>query len=302
MKPSLALRLLITVLALASLSVRAAESNALSYADLMKALDARLQYKTGTVTLPGGMATLNLPPSFRYLSPDDADFVLTKLWGNPPGPKTLGMIFPTDLSPASSNAWGVVITFSDDGYIKDADADSIDYQKLLTKMQKAVADANAARSKAGFGEVQLVGWAKPPHYDKQAHKMYWAKELKFSEAPINTLNYNIRVLGRRGVLNLNAVSSMTALADIEASAPEIVGLVNFTDGNRYADFNKSTDKVAAYGLAALVAGGIAAKAGLFKVLLAGLVAAKKLVIIAVIAVAAFLKKIFSREKNPPAAT
>jgi uncharacterized membrane-anchored protein len=264
----------------------------MSEAEFQAKVDAKLHFQTGEVTLPGQIAKLILSDGFRYLPPKDADFVLTKLWGNPPGQPTLGMIFPSDKSPASSNTWGIIITYSDDGYIKDSDADSINYDKLLKQMQKGAKEANEERAKQGFGTVELVGWATRPHYDKQTHKMYWAKELKFSGSPANTLNYNIRVLGRGGVLNLNVVAGMDALPQIEASAPEIVGLVNFTDGNRYADFNKSTDKVAAYGLAALVAGGFAAKAGFFKVLLAGLLAAKKFVIIGVIALVVVLKKLF----------
>jgi len=137
-------------------------------------------------------------------------------------------------------------------------------------MQQATKTANEARAKQGSPAVELVGWASRPRYDKQTHKMYWAKELKFSDSKSNTLNYSIRVLGRAGVLNLNVVASMDALSRIEANAPEIVGLVNFTEGNRYADFKQGADKVAAYGLAALIAGGIAAKAGLFKVILVAL--------------------------------
>ena len=284
--------LLLSLLAAASLC--AAENAPMSEAELVKKVDARLHYQDGEVALPGGVAKLNLPATFRYLGPSDADFVLVKVWGNPPGARTLGMIVPQGMSPAQSNSWAVVITYDEDGYIKDSDADSINYDKLLKQMQKATTQANKERAKEGFDTVELVGWATPPHYDKEAKKMFWAKELKFSDSPINTLNYNIRVLGRRGVLNLNAVASMEALKTIEASAPEIVSLANFTEGNRYADFNKSTDKIAAYGLAALVAGGIAAKAGLFKVILAALLAAKKFVIIALVAVAALLKRIFSR--------
>ena len=50
--------------------------------------------------------------------------------------------------------------------------------------------------------------------------------------------------------------------------PKLLSMVSFADGHRYADFNENTDPVAAYGLAALVAGGVAAKAGLFKGLIA----------------------------------
>jgi uncharacterized membrane-anchored protein len=295
---SLPLPLFGFIFLLAGIVGRCADAPALSEAEVLKLVNDRLHYQTGEVTLPGGLAKLSLPESFRYLPPADSEFVLTKLWGNPPGRKTQGMIFPTGMSPASKGSWGIVITYSDDGYIKDSDADSINYDKMLKDMQQRVKEANEERAKKGFPTAELVGWAARPRYDKQAHKMYWAKELKFSDSEANTLNYNIRVLGRAGVLNLNVVASMDALSRVEASAPEIVGLVNFTEGNRYADFNKSTDKMAAYGLGALVAGGIAAKAGLFKVILVGLLAAKKFVILAVIALVAMCRKIFSRKSSP----
>jgi uncharacterized membrane-anchored protein len=285
-------------LLLVSTLLHAAQPTAEQEAEFAKKLESRLKFKTGEIVLPGGLAKLHLPPEFHYLDPKDADFVLTKLWGNPPGSETLGMIFPTNSSPVAEDGWGIVITYSDDGYIKDADADSINYDKLMKDMQKGAAADNKEREKQGFGAVELVGWAARPHYDKATHKMYWAKELKFSGSPENTLNYNIRVLGRGGVLNLNAVAKMGALPMIEKATPEIVGLVDFIEGNRYADFNASTDKVAAYGLAALVAGGLAAKAGFFKVLIAALIAGKKFVIIGVIALVAILKKfVFGRGRT-----
>jgi uncharacterized membrane-anchored protein len=280
-------------LGLSMVAAHCADTTPVPEAGSQKDIKSRLHFQTGEVMLPGGMAKLSLPEDFRYLPPNDADYVLTKLWGNPPGGKTLGMIFPSDRSPAEEDNWAIVITYSDDGYIKDSDADSINYDKLLKQMQQGAKEVNAERTKQGFATVELIGWAASPRYDKQAHKMYWAKELKFSDSKANTLNYNIRVLGRAGVLNLNAVASMQALPRIEASAPQIVGLVNFTEGNRYADFNHHTDKVAAYGLAALVAGGIAAKAGFFKLILVALIAAKKFVVIGVIALVTMCKKLFS---------
>jgi uncharacterized membrane-anchored protein len=79
----------------------------------------------------------------------------------------------------------------------------------------------------------------------------------------------------------------------------VITFVEFNEGHRYADFIPGTDKVAEYGIAALIAGGIAAKAGLFKVLLGVLIAAKKLVIVAVVAIAAFLRKLFGRKSEGP---
>ena len=109
----------------------------------------------------------------------------------------------------------------------------------------------------------------------------------------HTLNYNIRVLGRRGVLVLNAVANMGQLAAIRTETREILAAVDFNEGHRYSDYQAGTDKAATYGIAGLIAGATAAKAGFFKVLLAGLLAAKKGVAVGLIAVFAFLKRFFS---------
>ena len=113
----------------------------------------------------------------------------------------------------------------------------------------------------GYPSIALIGWAAPPRYDSVEKKMYWAKELQFGDSPERTLNYNIRILGRRGYLVLNAVGTMDQLAAVEKLAPSVLASVNFQDGHRYADFSPKTDKIATYGLAGLVAGGVLAKAG-----------------------------------------
>ncbi len=261
--------------------------------ELSKLLE-NMKPEKGNITLPGGLAKINLPPQFLYLNPADAETLLTKIWNNPASGGTLGMIVPSGFNPFADDSWAVIITYADDGYVKDDDASTIDYDKLLAEMKSGVAAANQEREKQGFPPIELIGWAAPPRYDAAAHKMYWAKEIKFGDEKEHTLNYNIRILGRSGVLVLNAVGGLPQLKEIEAATPQILAMVNFQDGHRYADFNPSTDKVAAYGLAALVAGGIAAKAGLFKVLWVGLLAFKKLIIVAAVAVAGFFKKMWAK--------
>ena len=264
-----------------------------------------LKFQTGNISLKNGLAMLNVPEEhFKYLNPADAKKLLT-LFGNPPS-ENLGVIFPaaTDLL-GEGNNWFVVLQFEEDGYVKDDDADKINYTDLLKQMQDGAREANAERTKEGYSGIEIIGWAAPPRYDKATHKLYWAKEISFEGEPEHTLNYNIRMLGRRGVLVANAVASMGKLAEIEAAAPQILAMVDFNEGHRYTDFNSSTDKTAAYGIAALVAGGIAAKAGLFKGLWIALLAAKKFVIIGLIAVASFAKKLWAKatgrkEQDPQA--
>jgi uncharacterized membrane-anchored protein len=268
-------------------------------------LAKNLHYQQGQIKIQDGLATLNVPTNFYYLDPQDAKTVLVKFWGNPPSmvDKTLGLLMPSDKNPLKSGCWVVTMSYVNDGYVKDTDASKINYDDLLKQMQKGTEENNKARQEKGYPTVQLIGWASPPHYDAATHKLYWAKEVKFEDQDENELNYDIRILGRRGVLVLTAVSRMSQLPEIENQTPAILGMVDFNQGNRYADFDPKIDKVATYGIAALVAGGIAAKlglfSGLFKLVLAFLVAAKKLVIICVVAIAAFFKKLFGRNKTSP---
>jgi uncharacterized membrane-anchored protein len=259
---------------------------------------ADLKYQSGEIPLDGGLATLRLPENLRYLSGKDAETVLVKIWGNPPSEeKVLGMLLPAGKSPATAGTWGVIIQYEESGYVKDDDAAKINYTDLLKKMQDDARKANEAREKNGYPSIELVGWATPPRYDAQAKKLYWAKELKFGGDPDNTLNYNIRILGRRGVLVLNAVASISQLPEIEQTTPAILGAVDFQEGHRYVDFNPATDKVATYGLAALIAGGVLAKTGFFKVIIAAILAGKKFVIIGAAAIFAAVRKLFGRKNE-----
>lgn len=108
--------------------------------------------------------------------------------------------------------------------------------------------------------------------------MHWAKNLHFGDEENNTLNYDVRVLGRKGVLSLNAVASMNELPLVQQNIDKVLAMAEFTDGNRYADFSESNgDKIAAYGIGGLVAGKILLKVGFFakflKIIVAGVMAA-----------------------------
>jgi uncharacterized membrane-anchored protein len=251
-----------------------------------------LHFQQGEILLPKKIATLKLPAGFRYLPPADAERVLVDAWGNPPGYESLGMIFPADRSPLDENSWGVIITYDEDGHVKDDDALSIKYDEILADMKAQTQENNEQRKKDGYPAMTLVGWAEPPSYDSATHKFYWAKELSVEGSKANTLNYNIRVLGRKGVLVLNAIANMNQVSEIRAQMPTVVAATEFTSGNRYADFDSSTDKVAEYGLAALLAGGVAAKLGLFGKLFALLLAFKKLIVVGVLALFSMISRIF----------
>jgi len=276
------------------------DTNALAELTQLANIAKNLKYQHGTIDLKNGLAKLTLPEEFSFLGPDDAETVLVKIWHNPPSEqKPLGLLIPTGMTPLSDGAWVVTIDYSEDGYVKDDDAKKINYNDLLKTMQKAVQDDNKERQQQGYPGLTLVGWAEPPRYDAATHKLYWAKELKVEGETDNTLNYSIRMLGRKGVLELNAVADMAQLAEIDKQTPTILGMVDFNDGSRYTDFDPKVDKVATYGIAALVAGGIAAKLGLFKLLWVGILAAKKFIIIGLVAVGAWFKRMFGGKSKTP---
>jgi uncharacterized membrane-anchored protein len=252
-----------------------------------------LKLQRGEVVLPGGQAKLKVPESFGYLDPQQTEMVITQVWGNPKGSGTLGMLVPSDVHPGEDAGWGVVITYSDEGHVDDEDAKDIDYGELLKDMQEDATAANEERVKAGFESYQLVGWAEPPHYDPSTRKLYWAKELAFGEGP-HTLNYSIRALGNEGVLELNAVGGMELLPRVKEDMQQVLTFVEFQPGHRYEDFDPSTGRMAAYGIGGLIAGKVAAKAGLFKVLAVVFAKFGKFVIIGLGAVAAALLKLFKR--------
>lgn len=270
-------------------------------ADPRQALVDSLVARDGTIDLPGGQARVAIAEGFAFLDAADTKKLLTEIWGNPPqvSEGVLGAIIPRGVSVIADESWAAIITYSNDGHVADEDANAIDYDELLAEMQKETAAGSEERVKAGYEAISLVGWAQKPSYDAAGHKLHWAKHLQFGK-DVHTLNYAIRALGRTGVLEVNVVADMRQLADVNAKVPTLLSMVSFNDGHRYADFQEG-DPVAAYGIAALVAGGIAAKAGLFKGLLAILAASWKFIAIGVVALGGLFWRLFSgRSKDPQA--
>jgi uncharacterized membrane-anchored protein len=258
-----------------------------------------LHPQTGDVAVPGAGATLHLGTKYYFLGADDAKRVLTEAWGNPPGEVSdvLGLVMPAG-SNVFDNIWGAVITFKDSGYVTDDDANSADYDKILTDMRSGEADNNAERVKAGYKAMHLVGWAQPPSYDKANHSLIWARDLKIDGSPVDTLNYDVRVLGRKGVLSMNMLWDMGHLDAVHSAAQEFGKTATFATGQTYADYNSSTDKSAGYGLAGLVAGGVAIvaakKLGLLAILLPFLKKGFILLLVAFAAAWRWVKRLFGR--------
>jgi uncharacterized membrane-anchored protein len=258
-------------------------------------IENSFSYEHGTIQLRNGIGKIVIPPGFKYLNAAQSEKVLVDYWGNPKeADMTMGMILPEDQSVMAESGYVFNVEYNEIGFVKDDDADDINYDDLLKDLQKETEEANAERLKEGYDAITFVGWAAKPFYDKDRKILHWARELKFgSNRKVNTLNYNVRILGRKGVLVLNAIATMQELAAVQRDVPKVLNIVQFSDGFRYKDFDSSIDNVAAWTIGGLVAGKILAKIGFFALFLKFW----KLIALAVVAFFSTLWKKIRRKKD-----
>jgi uncharacterized membrane-anchored protein len=229
----------------------------------------------------------------------DAEYVLFDLWGNPRRDDILGLLVKEDYSLMDYKAWAFVLSYENSGYVKDEDADKLDYDKMMEETHESEPEVNKERAKEGYPSIHVIGWATKPYYDKTNNILHWAKSMKFSDGEDTTLNYDVRILGRKGILSLNAVGTIDQLKDIQTHVPEIIHVAKFKDGSKYADFDPKIDKVAAYTIGGLVAGKLLAKVGVLALILKNI----KLIAIGIMALfgsfGSKIKAFFSKKKEEP---
>lgn len=200
------------------------------------------------ITVPKGSGFLGSPGTRRFL----------ELQGN------LGSDNAYTFAPGNIS-WFAVFSFDPSGYV--ADDEKIDPDALLEILKKSNVDSNEERKRRGVQTLVLEDWYIVPHYDVQTKRLEWGTKLREPSGGI-TVNYAIRLLGRSGVMSAVLVSDPTSLdQDIRSFKAALAGF-NFNAGQKYSEF-RTGDKVAEYGLAALIVGGAAAvavKSGAFKAL------------------------------------
>lgn len=242
----------------------------------------------------GSRAQIKVPEGYKFLNSHDAQTLLT-LFGNPQNPSILGLVQPAAES-EDVDSWFIVFQFEDIGYIKDADKEKIDAHELLSSFRAGIEEGNKQRRMMGGSELREMDWSDQPFYDPQTNNLTWGLRLKFDEG--DSINYDIRMLGRAGVMSATLVGSPETYQAAVGPTKHLLSGFEFKEGSKYADW-KPGDKVAAVGLTALIGGGslaIAAKTGLLAKL--GLILAKmgKAVIIVIFAIGAgvvgLFKKIF----------
>ncbi len=247
----------------------------------------------GPATVPiGDFASLKLPAHFGYVGKDALAKYYEVTHNNLSGNEVGVMLSPDD-------SWELFFDYNAVGYIKDDEKDKLDAPKLLTTMTFNQEEANAARKDKGWSTMKILGWANPPHYDEKTHNLKWAINLNSSADNFKStfINESIRLLGRGGVMEVTLVSGNDSFKSDEAASDALLASsFEYTAGQKYSEF-RSGDKIAEYGLGALVLGGagvLAAKAGLFAKLGVFLASAWKLVVVAIVALGGFFKKMWKK--------
>ncbi|MFD2554431.1 DUF2167 domain-containing protein [Sphingobacterium tabacisoli] len=259
----------------------------------IKEIEQSLKYQTGTIKLKEGHGTLIVPKGFHFLDKEQSSYVLSDLWGNPEDNSIIGMLFPTNIGVLDDHSWGFTISYDPMGYVNDNDANTINYDDLLASNKKDILAENQERLGAGYGSIELVGWASTPYYDNNQKVLHWAKEIKFDGDSANTLNYNLRILGREGIYLINAVASMDELPEVNKNVDQLLASVKFDEGYRYEDYTDG-DQIASWTVGGLVAGKILAKTGFF----AAILKFWKVIAIGVVGGFSFLwKKISGRKED-----
>jgi uncharacterized membrane-anchored protein len=253
----------------------------------------QLPWQAGPRSLDlGHEIELDLPASYSFLAQPEAGKLLEKM-GNLHNEDVLGLV----IDQSEDSPWLVVVSYDEAGYVKDDE--EIDADDLLESLREGTSELNDERKQQGFSPLKLDGWDEKPHYDKAAHQLVWC--LRVSDAEGASANFNTRILGRRGYASLNLVTDPERVGADKPHAGALLAATRFKQGARYQDFDDSSDKVAEYGLAGLVAGGIglgAMKFGLFaklgKVLIALLIAGKKALVPLLVGAGVGIKKFFGR--------
>src|SRR5215469_839185 len=236
-----------------------------------------------TVGNLGGIAQIKIPQGYQFAGKEGALAVL-KLTENPSNGEEVGVL----VSSAQDSSWFMMFRYEETGYVKDDDRDSLDADKMLEGIKEGTEESNKMRKANGWPAFHVTGWEHTPYYDPLTHNLTWAIRGRGDDpADTGSINHSIRLLGRTGVIKVNLVADPGQYASTISEFNTLISGFSYVQGSRYSDF-RAGDKVAKYGLAALIAGGTGAV-----LLKTGLLAKFwKLIVVGIAALIGFLKKIF----------
>ena len=213
------------------------------------------------VDLGKNLAELSISDEYIFAGAKDTQRIMEYM-GNPLSNNEIGYIAPN----SETANWFIVFDYLPIGYVKDDEKDKIDSEVILKSIKQGTKKANKIREKNGFAPLTITGWHSEPYYDANTNNLTWT--LLAEQGGAELVNHNVRILGRHGYISIVLVADVPTLEASRGQLDEIVSNVVYKKGKSYAEYIQG-DKVAKYGLTALIAGGAAATAakfGLFKFL------------------------------------
>ena len=208
----------------------------------------KLNFVRGPANAPlGSVARLAVPAGCIFLDANSARLFL-ETRGEPVTGREVGFLTGTN------QHWSALFIFDENGYVKDDEQDKLDADKLLESIKQGAAQGNKERQRNGNPPVEVVGWELPPKYDSATHKLEWAVRGICEGRPV--VNCNTRLLGRKGVMGVTLVVAPERLPETLPVFRKVLAGCSYQPGQTYAEY-RAGDRVAKYGLGALVVGGAA---------------------------------------------
>ena len=238
----------------------------------------------------GTRATIKIPAGYVFLDAP-ATRRLNDLFENPSSDTDEYVIAPESLD------WMAYFSFNEIGYVKDDE--TLDADDVLASIREGVEYGNEERRERGWGTLNLVGWASKPQYDTQLNALAWAVLLQSEGSDSQVVNYNTRLLGRRGVMEVTLVADPEQLNPSIADFKTLVPGYDFASGEKYSEF-RAGDHVAEIGLAALITGGavaVASKKGWLAAIGIALAKFWKLLLVGIVGIGVAIRKFLGKKDD-----
>jgi uncharacterized membrane-anchored protein len=212
-----------------------------------------LQWTRGPGTAPIGADLAEIQLGENYVFLDAAGTArLMELTQNPVSGQELATVAPV----SDDEHWFLIFEFDEVGYVSDEEKNSLDADAMLASIREGTEQANKERSARGWPTMRIVGWHEKPHYDQATNNLSWAIIGEGDGG--RAINRIVKILGRRGVMTATLVASPDELAAAVPHVDALLDAYTFRPGHTYAEFVPGKDKLAKYGLTALVVGGVGA--------------------------------------------
>lgn len=221
----------------------------------LDSIDKKLEFKTGQFLLADGKIRMTVPEDFLFIEGEQARFILEDLWGNYTDGEVCGMLVKKGFKVTRLiNDFSFVISYSDIGHVQDKQDIELNHNDLLATLRQNMELSNERRIANGVNTMQVEKWALVPYYDAYKKAVYWANSIKVNGTDEEILNYNLRLLGRNGVIKINAVATMDQFPAIKQILPQIISQVRFPEGQQYADYKEGNDRKSDWSIRELIAG------------------------------------------------